>query len=129
MPSVTANEDQMFMLNQFAGDTLLKGAALRRHKNHGRIRAPDRFDGFKERLGLHHHAGPSTIGAVIDRTVYIGGEIARIDKVEMGQSELFRAFHHAFAEKTVQHARENRDDVNIQAFTHMHVPGFGLPGR
>ena len=73
---------------QGVGQTL----PLRRRKNdpgrRRRGRGPDGVHGGKERLWLHHHAGPAAVRGIVDLPVAVRGELTQIPHHDLQQSSL-----------------------------------------
>ena len=64
------------------------------------------LDCFEDGLGLHNHAGASTVRVVIDDPVLVFGVVPDVVEVDVDQTPVPGALYYAFAERAVKHGRE-----------------------
>src|SRR5262249_6643567 len=82
----------------------------------------DRFHRPEDRLRLHHHARTAAKRHVVHRAMPVGCVVAQIARLHLDQAILSRAPDDAIGERGLDHAREDRDDVDDHV-----VPSF-FPG-
>ena len=93
---------------------------LRRHHHHtctayalGRLRRFRRADRRFERLGQHDHAWTAAIRPVVDGTVIIRREIARIPRPQAESALLRRSARDAPLGDRAEHLGKERDDIEL----------------
>ena len=67
----------------------------------------------KNRPRLHDHTGATSIGIVVDDVVFITGIIAYIMQDDAEKPSLLRAFQHAFRKRTLEHIREQGENIEM----------------
>lgn len=114
----TGDEDNRFLLRQFAYRRLIQLTALWRQVNNLR-RIPCRLPGLNqsifEGLDLHHHARTTAKWAIIHSVMAISGVIPRIPTSELQQPLFHRTAGNAVFADGGKHLGKQTDDFYAQA--------------
>ena len=95
---------------------MLQRLALRRHQQHPPARLHrDRFKGGKHRFRFEHHARTAAIGLIVNLAVAIGGVIAGVVGVQLGDAGMEGATDHPQAAKAVEHLRHQAHHIQPEA--------------
>ena len=118
---VAAEQHQLIVLRGPALQVgLLQRPPLGRHQQHpGALLPGNRLHCRKHRLGLEHHAGTAAIGHIVHLAVAVGGEIARIVEMQLGD---------AAAEGATDDAEIRQGGEGLGSQAH-HIEAVGRHGR
>jgi len=73
---------------------------------------PQRRQAAQQRLGQHHHAGPTAIGAVIDAPIIVEGVVARVPAAQEIRV-VARAPDHAIGCRGLDQVGKDGDDLEV----------------
>jgi hypothetical protein len=59
----------------------------------------------------HHHARAATVGPIINGPVFIGGEVAGVEAVQLQVPSRQRSTKHAVLRHRIEHFRQQRDNA------------------
>ena len=76
------------------------------------------FNSPEERLGLHDHAGPTSIRHVVRDQMAALRELAHIANPHLEQTLLLRPFEHTVAQRRQDHIGKQRQDVTAHGCGH-----------
>src|SRR5437588_4316164 len=79
----------------------------------------DRFGSSKSWFRLHNHAGPTTIGIIIDNMMSICSGLTNIVQRYAEQPPLLRPLDNALSEWPLEHPRKKRKDVEMHNCPHL----------
>jgi len=76
---------------------------------------PNHLHRLQERLGLHHHAGSAAIRHVIDGAMPIRRVRPQVVDLHVQQPALNAPADYSFREAGLDHAREDRHDIELHS--------------
>src|SRR6185295_2387283 len=85
--------------------------------------APNGLHRACQRLGLHHHSRPAAVGHIVHAPVAIRRVVPQVPDTHVEQPTLDRTTNHPFREARLDHARKNRDDVELESFSSSNPAG------
>ena len=112
-------EHDMLPACQLRGHGLVEATALRAEEHHGDLpalnglqAAQDGLHRVEERLGLHHHAGPSPVRPVVNGPPAVVGERAQVVAAQVEQAALEGSLQDAPPGEITNHLREDGDYID-----------------
>src|SRR5262249_11212209 len=76
----------------------------------------DRVERPEDRLGLHHHPGPTAVRHIVDAAMPVGGEITQVVNRHLEQPPVDCPSHNTSCQSCFDHRRKNGGDVESHAF-------------
>ena len=98
-----------------------KLSTLRGHKDDlGGWRSQIR-EGAGNGIDLHHHSRSTAVGRIIDCAVRVARPLAQVDRLEVGEAFVARAFEDARLEHATADLGENSENLNFQVLLRLQV--------
>lgn len=105
----SANHDQAGQFGEFVCDLLSKGCSVWTHQDHGGALGHDGaciFDGACEGFRLHHHPIASTVGRIVDETMFAFAIFAKVERGKMEQAFFCGSSNHTDTAGAGNHFRK-----------------------
>src|SRR5262249_11760439 len=113
-----AEQREAGLLRQFLRNLLVKETTLRRQINN-RPTLINLFNRSENRLRLHYHTSPATIGIIIDYMMTVPGCITNIGWRHAQQFTFLGTFKNALGERSLEHSGEECEDIKMHITIHL----------
>ena len=115
---VAAEDDDVAEHRQVVGHLLRKLLSVGRGKDHFVVVAfsLEGADGPVDGFALHHHAGETSIGIVVDAPPFVGGIVAQVVQVYLCQTFFLGTGEYRLMDEALEHFWQDGDDIYSHDF-------------